>query len=118
MLLRLGSQHVLKRVVYTGALELGLVQLRGFLVDYCRETYDLERPRPSPVCFLLLRGHCSGKFRWMGRSSSQWPFRLAREARLRVCAPAFNTLCAFQHATAVYPPAMVARYLYRCIHAP
>ena len=74
MLLRLGSQHVLKRVVYTGASELGLVQLRGFLADYRRETYGFERSRQSPVCFLLVRGHCSGKFRRMGRSSSQRPF--------------------------------------------
>ena len=57
--------------VCAGALKLGLVQLRGFLTDYCREKYGLERPRPSPVCFFLVHGHCSGKFRWMGRSSSQ-----------------------------------------------
>ena len=29
-----------------------------------------------------------------------------------------NTTCAFQHATAVYPPSMVARDLYRCVYAP
>ena len=54
----------------------------------------------------------------MGRSSSQRPFRLARDARPLVCAPACNTICAFQHATAVYLLSMVARYLYRCVHAP
>ena len=51
-------------------------------------------------------------------SSSQRPFGLARDARPRVCTPACNTIYAFQHVAVVYPPAMVARYLYRCIHAP
>ena len=72
--------------VCAGALKLGLVQLRGFLTDYCREKYGLERPRPSPVCSFFVRGHCSGKFCWMGNSSSQRSFRLARDARPRVCA--------------------------------
>ena len=84
---------------------------------YRRESFGLERPWPSPVCFFLVRSHYPGKFRWMGRLSSQRPFRLARDARPRVCTPACNTICACQHATAVYPPSMVARYLYRCIHA-
>ena len=36
-------------------------------------------------------------------------FRLARKAKPRVCIPECNTICAFQHATAVFPPSMVVR---------
>ena len=96
-------------------LVLGLVQLRGFSTDYRREPWGLERPRPSPI-FFPDPGYFSGKFRRVGRSSSQRPFQLAR-ARPRVCVPECNTICAFQHAMAVYPPSMVARHLYRCVHA-
>ena len=114
----LSSQYVLERDVYTGALLLGLVQLRGFPTDYRREPYGLERPRSPPVFFYLDPGYCSGKFRRAGRSSSQQPCRLARDARLRVCIPECKTISAFQHAMAVHPSSIVARYQYRCVHAP
>ena len=73
---------------------------------------------PVPPVFFLEPGYFSGNFRRVGRSSSQRPYRLARKARPQVCVPEFNAFWACQHAMAVYPPSMFARYLYQCVHAP
>lgn len=113
----LGSQHTIESVVKTGALVLGPVRLRGLSTDQCREPWGLERRRPPPVFSFLDPGYLSGKFHWMGRSSSQRQI-LVNEARRGVFLLECNKICAFQRTLAVYPLSMIARYLYQYVHVP
>ena len=62
-------------------------RLRGFATESRRKPSGLVRPRPPLAFFLVEPEYLSGMFRQVGRSSSQRPFRLAREARPRVCIP-------------------------------